>query len=159
MSDSRLFFIHQLLNAFLYFRIQTLCHYWLIDKKINVKKIPLRVKSVRKNNFSLALAAIFFLEILACSNEQRPGNSGFEQNSVKQAKPDGSAIFRKNCVNCHGNDGKLGLNGAKDLSQTQLSLEERVLVITNGRNLMTSWKGILAPEEIRAVAEFVGTLK
>lgn len=72
---------------------------------------------------------------------------------------DGQAIFQKNCVLCHGSNGKMGLNGAKDLTASMLTAEERISVITNGRNTMASYKAILSPEEIKAVAEYTMTLK
>ncbi|MFN7327766.1 MAG: c-type cytochrome [Chitinophagales bacterium] len=67
---------------------------------------------------------------------------------------DGMAIYRKNCITCHGADGKLGLNGAKDLSASILPLHDRIQIITNGKNLMTPFKSILSEEEIKAVAEY-----
>jgi len=75
----------------------------------------------------------------------------------KQTKLDGAAIFRKNCVLCHGIDGKLGTNGAKDLTKTSFTLAERKYLITNGKNVMTPFKGVLTVEEIDAVARY--TLK
>jgi len=80
-------------------------------------------------------------------------------NGVKSAIPEGSAIFRKNCVVCHGADGKLGMNGAKDLSMSVLPVEERINTITNGRNVMTAFKELLSPEEIKAVAYYTMSLK
>lgn len=73
--------------------------------------------------------------------------------------PDGMAVFRQQCVTCHGADGKLGLNGAKDLSASLLSKDERIQVITHGRNLMQPFEKILSPEEIQAVAEYTLSLK
>ncbi|MEI6407984.1 MAG: cytochrome c [Bacteroidota bacterium] len=88
---------------------------------------------------------------ISCSD---PG----QQNPVG-AIPEGSTIFRKNCVVCHGADGKLGMNGAKDLSMSVLPLEERINTITNGRNVMTPFKALLSPEEIKAVAQYTLSLK
>ena len=73
--------------------------------------------------------------------------------------PDGMAVFRKNCITCHGADGKLGLNGAKDLSASAISVEERIEIITNGKKLMTPFKALLSVEEIKAVATYTMTLK
>lgn len=96
------------------------------------------------------------------------GNSGNDttQNAAAVAKnmdskliPDGMAVFRQKCVTCHGADGTLGLNGAKDLTQSTLNLEERVNIITNGKKLMTPFGTVLSKEEIQAVAEFTQTLK
>lgn len=72
---------------------------------------------------------------------------------------DGMAVFRQKCVTCHGSDGTLGLNGAKDLRQSTLSLEERVNIITNGKKLMTPFSTVLSPEEIQAVAEYTQSFK
>lgn len=74
------------------------------------------------------------------------------------AKADGEAIFKKYCITCHGVDGKLKLNGAKDLSISQLTLAEKVVQVTKGKNLMTPFEGILSPQEIQAVAEYTLTL-
>jgi mono/diheme cytochrome c family protein len=93
--------------------------------------------------------------------------AGDEKNTKKAARdrsgdaaltPDGMAVFRKNCVTCHGSDGTLGLNGAKDLTKSTLSLEDRVNLITNGKKLMTPFKALLSPEEIQAVAMYTQSL-
>jgi len=68
-------------------------------------------------------------------------------------------VFRQNCVICHGANGQLGLNGAKDLSKSERTLEERVQIITYGKNLMAPFRTILSPEEIAAVAAYTLTLK
>jgi cytochrome c6 len=87
----------------------------------------------------------------SCSDPAQHGATG--------SVPEGAAIFRKNCVVCHGVDGKLGMNGAKDLSASILPLEERINTITNGRNVMTAFKGVLSPEEIKAVAQYTLSMK
>lgn len=74
-------------------------------------------------------------------------------------KPDGMAIFRRHCIVCHGADGKLGLNGAKDLSASERPLPERLEIITHGKNLMTPFGTILSAKEIQAVAEYTLSLK
>lgn len=74
------------------------------------------------------------------------------------AAPDGMAIFKKNCVACHGPDGKLGLTGAKDLSASVLPVADRIQIITNGKNVMTPFKALLSEAEIRAVAAYTISL-
>lgn len=73
----------------------------------------------------------------------------------------GASTFKTYCVACHGADGKLGLNGAKDFSQSPLTLEQRIEVISTGRpgTAMVSYKEILKPEEIRDVAAYTLTFK
>ncbi len=66
----------------------------------------------------------------------------------------GKTVYEKNCKLCHGIDGKQQLNGAKDLNLSKLSLEERIHIITNGKNVMIPFKDVLSKEEIKAVAAF-----
>lgn len=108
------------------------------------------------------LLLLLFLLIGACqsaeeqiSNKETAAKTGHSTPS----KPDGMAIFRQRCVVCHGSDGNLGLNGAKHLSESVLPLEERINIITNGKNLMTPFRTLLSPEEIQAVAAYTLTLK
>lgn len=68
-------------------------------------------------------------------------------------------IFKTSCAVCHGADGKLGANGAKDLTVSTFTLEQRIENITNGKGLMTPFGSILKPEEIQAVAKYTMQLK
>ena len=95
--------------------------------------------------FSLFLVVLIF----ACGNQT---------NSNTGNAPDGEAIYKKYCTLCHGADGKLGLNGSKDISISTLTEAERIEQITNGKNTMTPFKGILSDEEIKAVAAYSMTL-
>ena len=80
------------------------------------------------------------------------GGGGPQLSADELAK--GKETFGKLCVACHGSTGNMALNGAKKFGDSTLSLEERILVITNGRNMMTPYKGILSPEEIKTVAGY-----
>lgn len=81
------------------------------------------------------------------------------EKEVQAEAPNGDKIFKTYCITCHGLDGKLALNGAKDLSVTALTLEERIEQITKGKGLMTPYESILSKEQIQAVAEYTVTLK
>lgn len=72
---------------------------------------------------------------------------------------EGKKIFETYCMLCHGMDGKLGLNGSKDLSISTISLPERITQVTNGKGLMTPFKEILTEAEIKAVAGYTMSLK
>jgi mono/diheme cytochrome c family protein len=88
---------------------------------------------------------LFSAAIVACANKSK-------ESAV--AKIDGEKLFKSYCVLCHGEDGKLGLNDSKDLTVSKLTLDERILMITNGKNLMTGFKSLMSEEEIKAVAEY-----
>ncbi len=97
------------------------------------------------------MVAVFFAFVLWACGASEP-----ERGGAAAADP-GQQIFRKHCVLCHGAKGNLKLNGAKDLGESQLSLEERVLIITKGRNVMTPFERVLSAEEIEAVARYTFT--
>ena len=94
---------------------------------------------------SLSLMAL----IIAC---------GGKQNSETKTAVNGQTIYTKYCAVCHGSDGKLGLNGSKDITISKLTEAERVEQITHGKNTMTPFEGILSTEEIKAVAAYTMTL-
>jgi mono/diheme cytochrome c family protein len=108
------------------------------------------------------LSAFFALAIFACGGTE-PNN---DKSSKKPAtakkvakKVDGKKIYKTYCVTCHGLYGDMGASGAKNLTESELSLDERVEMITNGKGLMTPFKDLLSKEKIKAVAEYSMTLK
>ena len=97
------------------------------------------------------------LMVYACGSgeDQKP-------KPTAQAAPkkiDGEKIYKNYCVTCHGLYGDMGASGAHDLTTSKLSVEERVAVITKGRNTMTPFEGLLSEEKIKAVAEYSLKLK
>jgi mono/diheme cytochrome c family protein len=120
---------------------------------LNITKLP--------NISTILFAALFFIAAACGSSTGKEANSAVaaQQQSDSKLTPDGMAVFRQKCVTCHGADGKLGLNGAKDLSQSTLTLEERINIVTNGKKLMTPFGTILSPEEIQSVAEYTKSFK
>jgi len=119
---------------------------------------------MQTQNLLSALICAILLLFVACGDSaeeqinQRAAAAKSSNVAAASAGPDGMAIFRQYCVVCHGADGKLALNGAKDLTASILTLEERINIIANGKKLMTPFNEILTPEEIKAVAEYTQTL-
>lgn len=102
---------------------------------------------------------ILFFTACGQSNDDSTKGAAAGKNMDSKFSPDGMAVFRQKCVTCHGADGALGLNGAKNLGESILPLEERINIITNGKKLMTPFGTLLSPEEIKAVAEYTQTFK
>lgn len=83
------------------------------------------------------------------------GGSGEKSDAAGiAARAAGKKVFKAYCVACHGANGKLGINGAKDYAQSDLTLEERIEVITNGRGMMNAFSGMLSEAQIKAAAEY-----
>ncbi|AYA37567.1 hypothetical protein D3Y59_11210 [Hymenobacter oligotrophus] len=71
----------------------------------------------------------------------------------------GKTLFLQNCALCHGENGKLGLNGAHDLTKSNLNQMGREYMVTNGLGKMPGFKGQLTPEQISQVAAYSLTLR
>ncbi len=75
------------------------------------------------------------------------------KDKVKAVKA--STVFKMRCSSCHGFNGKMMVNGAKDLSKSKISLEESVAQVYFGKGLMTPFKGMMKDEEIIAVCKYI----
>ncbi|SES81034.1 c-type cytochrome [Hymenobacter actinosclerus] len=71
----------------------------------------------------------------------------------------GQALFAQNCAICHGADGKLGVNGARDLTKSNLNATGRTYMVVNGLGVMPAFKGQLTDEQIAQVVAYSLTLK
>lgn len=105
--------------------------------------------------FAFIIAIVFACGVEKSSDGTK--NASME-NGIVQTQVDplaaGKKAYKQFCVPCHGMDGKLGINGARDFAESDLKLEERIEVITNGRGMMTAFKSVLKPEQIKAAAEY-----
>jgi len=84
---------------------------------------------------------------------QMPTGGG-EELPVPAEQPDatqGAAIFAKNCVACHGQDGKGAIPGTPDFTSPDFLHKavpgELFLVISNGKGSMPAWKGTLSEQD------------
>ncbi len=89
----------------------------------------------------------------ACGSDEQKSKSDKPRNIL------GEKVYKRNCLACHGLDGKAKTNGALDITESTLELDERILLIKNGRKTMTPFKSMLSEKEIKAVAEYTFTLK
>jgi cytochrome c6 len=91
----------------------------------------------------------------ACQN-QASAPVKATQNPAEQA----ANLYAMHCAQCHGDDGKLGASGAKDLSLTSLSDNEIHARIVKGKNAMPPMGALLENEaNIQLVMSHLKTLK
>lgn len=98
------------------------------------------------------LNVIAFVVLVSCGGSSSP-------TADTGGKNKGEKIYNQLCTPCHGTDGKQGVSGAKDLSVSPMSLDERIRIITDGKTVMPAYKTSLSEEEIKAVAEYTLSLK
>jgi mono/diheme cytochrome c family protein len=96
---------------------------------------------------------LFAVFLVACDSSDTSGATASGNGT------DGKSIYKDYCIACHGYYGDMGGSGAFDLTKSTLPLEERIQVITNGRKLMTPFKGMLSEKKIKAVAGYIETLR
>ena len=127
--------------------------YHIIKISLVFLSIPLAVVGFKNKNKVLASLS-FFLIVASFSLAYKAKEAKAGKKSMAMT---GKELFEEKCSLCHGNDGKLGLSGAKDLSLTALNHEGIVGIITNGKNAMTSYKSTLSVEQIEAVSSYIET--
>jgi len=71
----------------------------------------------------------------------------------------GQILFVSQCAMCHGPSGDQGMSGAKNLVTSKLTLEAVMEIITKGKNSMPAYKKSLTDTEIKAITNYVMTLR
>jgi mono/diheme cytochrome c family protein len=113
--------------------------------------IPLAVIGYKKKNKVLATFSFFLIVVsFGLGHKAKDAKAG-----AQIAALNGKEIFEEKCTLCHGGNGKLGVNGAKDLSVTALDHKGITDIISNGKNTMASYKDVLTKEQIEAVASYI----
>ncbi len=118
-----------------------------------IVSIPLAVIGFKKHNKILATFSFFLLVVsfmLARKNQENKAG-------ISIASSNGKEIYESKCAQCHGSDGKLNINGAKDLTITKLSYQDLVNQITKGKNTMPAFNTVLTEAQINEVAEYIET--
>lgn len=165
MAISALFL---LTGAVMLFQLPQIHTYMWIKIVAVFASIPLAVIGFKRSNKALATLS-FVLLIAAYGLAEMSRNAPAQElaagvvTDAAQGGYDiqlhGKAVYDANCTACHGEDGALGAVGAKNLATSQLTTEEAVQIITNGKNAMPKYKKALSEQDIKAVAAYVATLK
>jgi mono/diheme cytochrome c family protein len=71
----------------------------------------------------------------------------------------GEALFKVQCVVCHGQDGKADFSGAKDLTQSKKTDAQIIEIIKDGKNSMPKMAKIYDEYELKALTDYVKTLR
>ena len=79
--------------------------------------------------------------------------------SAKPPLLPGQLLFQKNCVRCHGSNGKRGLNGAHDLTKSNLNAFGRTYLVTSGMGKMPAFGKMLTPAQVQQVVAYSLTLR
>ena len=161
-----LFFLTGVVMLFFTAKITSLL---LIKFALVVAAIPLAIIGLKKRNKLFSILSVLLIvgayglaemnkvgvnhEALASTVITNVSDPNYDQVSH------GKALFERNCMVCHGENGNLKLSGAKDLTISELSEEEMKNLVNNGKNAMPAYKKIYTSEEIDAVIAYVRKFK
>jgi len=95
----------------------------------------------RKLVLILAVQPLF----LSCSGSDSA--EALNSSAEKDERISGSSLFLQHCAVCHGENGKLGASGAKDLTLSILDSNQVIQMIKKGKNAMPPMKELLVTEE------------
>lgn len=138
-------------GVYLLVKLPEINQFMILKIVLVLASIPVAIIGYKKEN--KIMATLSFLLIIVSFSLAYKANDAKAGEQI--ASTDGKEIFETKCASCHGADGKLGLGGAKDLSATTLAQPEIVKIITNGKNTMASYRGVLTDEQITAVTAYI----
>lgn len=79
--------------------------------------------------------------------------------TAKPPAAPGQLLYQKTCARCHGRDGRLGANGAHDLTKSNLNAMGRTYIVTNGLGKMPAFGKQLSPAQVAQVVAYSLTLR
>jgi len=144
--------------------------YLIVKIVLVIISIPLGIIAMKKANKPIAIAVLgiyFYVFLVAKTDSLTLQKEAFVTPPVIEISPEvltsvvseGKAIFEAKCAVCHGKDGKLMLNGAKDLSVSKLTSAEIVENIKTGKGLMPGFKDEFNEQQLKALTIYVESLK
>ncbi len=102
----------------------------------------------------LPIALLFFL--FSCGDQ---GKHEFNPPEGYKARS-GKLIYKKHCVSCHGDDGKLGAAGAKDLTASKMDSTGIVNILEKGKNGMPRQiQYFESDEEVTNIIDYLNSMR
>ncbi len=115
--------------------------------------IPLAVIGFKKQNKVLAALSLLLITGSYGLAEVYSKKKGIPKEGQAIVAGDGESLYKANCVVCHGNDGKLGASGAKDLSISTLDVASIKEMILHGKGSMPAAQ--VSEEQAGLIADYV----
>lgn len=98
---------------------------------------------------------LLFALVLSC----KPASKSCDE-CAETSEYTGQNLYLNQCASCHGNDGKLGNSGAKDLTQSKLSDVAIREILHEGKGAMPPMLELVAePIHMDSVIHYIKTLR
>jgi cytochrome c5 len=137
---------------------------WFYFKLIAVfAAIPLAVIGFKRKKKALAIVAVLLLIYAYGVSETKSYYFKKPDIQAQFAGADqeflGKSIYESQCIGCHGTTGKAQLSGAKDMTVSDMGMDEVINIIKKGKNTMPAYGRMLTEQQTKAVAEYVVSLR
>jgi mono/diheme cytochrome c family protein len=124
--------------------------------------IPVAIVGFKKSNKALAVLAVgLIFAAYGLAEMHKKAQAGGPVNTAVTKDPleAGKIVYLDaKCNTCHGYDGKQGMAGAKDLSITQLTMDEQKAIIKNGKTSMPGHPD-LTDEQLTDLVQYMATFR
>lgn len=100
------------------------------------------------------MSLLFKILFVACL----PIILAYQRSSDTVLQESGKELYEKNCKFCHGPKGNRTLGGSKKISESLLTKEERIKIISKGSDKMNGFEDQLDQNQINMIAEYTLTL-
>lgn len=117
--------------------------------------IPLAIIGFKKSNKILASLSLLLITGSYGIAEVYSKRKNITKDGASTELVDGKSLYDNTCKMCHGDDGKLGMAGASDLSATTMDTKAISDIILSGKGSMPAAN--VNQEQAAAIAEFVNT--
>lgn len=129
-----------------------------------IVSIPIGIVAMKKANKPMAVCALliyFYVFAVAKTDSLTFKKDAYVMPASTTASTvgEGEVIFTEKCAVCHGTDGKLMLNGAKDLSISKLTSSEISEMVKSGKGSMPGFNGVFNEEQLASLTTYVEGLK
>ncbi len=118
--------------------------------------IPVAIIAFKRGNKILAALSLLLITGsygVAEVYSKRKGIAADSNGASSIASDDGKRLYEANCRLCHGDDGKLGASGARDISTTSLDVAGIKAVILKGKGMMNAVP--VTEEQAKAIAQYL----
>ncbi|WP_442598653.1 outer membrane protein assembly factor BamB family protein [Neobacillus sp. D3-1R] len=90
--------------------------------------------------------------------EKQQANNNEKANNEGVDTAEGEKVYKNNCLACHGDAGAGGHNGP-NLQESKMDRDAIIKQVQNGKGQMPGFKDTLSEDEIKAVADYVLSLR
>jgi len=131
--------------------------YLLVKIVVVLIAIPLGIVGLKRHKKPMAVMSLLLILYVYGIGETQSYKFKKDPFTTETAQP-GKEIYQKLCVECHGDDGALGLYKAPNLVASMLTDTEKRTRILQGKGIMRSYQEELNDQQVTDLMHYITTL-